>query len=40
MCHPVLAWHRMRPAARVSLALVYVSLSYLTTLVALLALHR
>jgi hypothetical protein len=36
MCHPVLAWSRLRPSGRVALATGYAGLSYLTALLALL----
>jgi hypothetical protein len=39
ICHPVLAWARLRPSGRVALAAGYAGLSYLTALLTLLALH-
>jgi len=39
ICHPVLGWRRLNPSGRVVLAAGYAGLSYLTVLIALLALH-
>ncbi|HYT73875.1 MAG TPA: hypothetical protein VEL79_03920 [Vicinamibacterales bacterium] len=38
MRHPILAWVRLRPSGRVVLAAGYAGLSYITALLALLAL--
>ena len=38
MCHPVLAWDRMRPAGRVALATGYATIAYVTALMVLVAL--
>jgi hypothetical protein len=38
MCHPLLAWNRMRPAGRLALAMGYAAVAYLTTFTALVAL--
>jgi hypothetical protein len=40
MRHPVLAWPRLRPLGRAVLAAGYAGVSYLTAILALLALSR
>ena len=39
ICHPVLAWKRLRPSGRVALAAGYAGLSYLTALLTLFVLR-
>lgn len=39
MCHPVLAWRRLRPFGRAVLTGGYAALSYIAALLALFALH-
>ena len=40
MCHPLLAWRRLRPSGRAALAGGYATLTYVAVLAALAALAR